>query len=147
MKKAKNLNSKSAIAKKQFFDQGNKLPICVNEGCNNFVTVREWKNWSIKSECTSCISARKRGITREGVKIHKKNYCENFDGHLNFDCPVKEKKTWKDFLESLDLDHIDGDHMNNKPSNVRTYCKLCHNKKSKHTGDWNSNKPSRRKID
>ena len=138
--------SKGQQAKKEFLDKGNKLPLCVNEGCNNDVVVREWKYWSFKSECGRCINARKKGLKIPGIKIHKKDFCENKDGHLGFLCPVKTN-LWKDYLESLDLDHLDGDHMNNTPDNVKTYCKLCHNRKSKETGDWDSNKPSGRDID
>lgn len=155
--------SKAQIAKKEFFDKGKKLPVCVNDGCNKFVVVREWKYWSFKSECGSCTDCRKKKlykiidgkkVIKKGTKktitndviIHKKDFCENNDGHLGFSCPVNSNQ-WNNFLESLDLDHIDGDHMNNKPKNVKTYCKLCHNRKSKETGDWDSNKPSRRNID
>jgi len=144
--------SKSQIAKNAFYDAGNKLPTCVNEGCNNNVIVREWKYWSFKSECSRCTQARKHNKKIDGVQIHKKNYCENLDGHLGFRCPVKTStiqeaiEAWKEYLASLDLDHEDGDHLNNNPKNVKTYCKLCHNRKSKNTGDWNSNKPSRRDI-
>jgi len=135
-----------AIAKKRFFDEGNKLPTCVNKGCNNDVVVREWKYWSWKSECSRCTNARKKGISIPNVKIHKKRICENKDGHLGFACPVNTT-LWKDYQESLHLDHQDGDHMNNTPGNVRTYCNLCHTRKSKEGDDWNSNKPSARDID
>jgi len=152
-KKAKvNELSKSELAKKEFFDKGNKLPICVNDGCNNDVIVREWKYWSFKSECSRCTQARKNNKKIDGVKIHKKNYCENLNGQLGFKCPVTAStiqesiKAWKEYRASLDLDHADGDHLNNNPDNVKTYCKLCHNRKSKNTGVWNSNKPSRRDI-
>jgi hypothetical protein len=83
---------------------------------------------------------------KTGVIIHKESYCENFDGHLGFMCPVP-KNAWEHFLMSLDLDHVDGNHYNNDPSNIRTYCKLCHGRKSIKNGDCNSNKPSARKID
>ena len=45
-----------------------------------------------------------------------------------------------------DLDHLDGDHHNNTPSNVKTYCKLCHGRKSLINGDCNSNKASTRRM-
>ena len=135
-----------AIAQKKFYDGGGLLPSCVNDGCINAVTVREWKNFSMKSECGRCERSRKSGELIPNVKIHKKTFCANKDGHLGFKCPVKISQ-WKDYLESLDLDHKDGDHMNNTPSNVETYCKLCHNRKSKEEGDWNSNKPSGRSIE
>tara|TARA_B100000787_G_C16134799_1_gene269088 strand:- start:48 stop:536 length:489 start_codon:yes stop_codon:yes gene_type:complete len=155
--------SKAQLTKKEFYTKGNKLPVCVNTGCKNSVTVREWKYWSFKSECASCTDCRKRKLykivdsqkiitkgTKKTIKndkiIHKKNFCENNDSHLNFTCPV-DITLWESFLESLDLDHLDSDHMNNIPENVKTYCKLCHNRKSKDTGDWNSNKASSRNID
>jgi len=145
---AKKNGKKSAakVAKEKFFAKGKKLPICVNNGCDNKVVVREWKYWSFKSECSRCTRCRKEGITIPKVTIHKKTFCENNDGHLGFTCPVKVTQ-WKYFQESLDLDHDDGDHMNNNPNNVKTYCKLCHSRKSKEGGDWNSTKPSARNID
>lgn len=135
----------SAQMKAKYFDEGHSLPTCINEGCDNNVQVREWKYWSFKSECSSCATARKKGITRPGVTQHKKDYCENHDGHLGFSCPVP-RDGWIGFQNSLDLDHIDGDHNNNVPSNVKTYCKLCHGRKSLENGDCNSNKSSARNI-
>ena len=129
--------------KEKFFAEGHILPTCVNDGCDNYVQVREWKYWSFKSECSSCASARKKAINRPGVTKHKKNYCENHDGHLGWTCPVS---TFEGFEASLDLDHLDGDHHNNTPSNVKTYCKLCHGRKSLINGDCNSNKASTRRM-
>ena len=129
--------------KEKFFAEGHILPTCVNDGCDNYVQVREWKYWSFKSECSSCASARNKGINRPGVTKHKKNYCENHDGHLGWTCPVS---TFEGFEASLDLDHLDGDHHNNTPSNVKTYCKLCHGRKSLINGDCNSNKASTRRM-
>ena len=150
----------SAQMKAKYLAEGNIIPTCINEGCDNHVQVREWKYWSFKSECSSCAAARKenRYILREGHKhivdrkgkeigviIHKKDYCENHDGHLGFSCPVPHDG-WIGFQNSLDLDHLDGDHNNNVPSNVKTYCKLCHGRKSLENGDCNSNKSSARNI-
>lgn len=138
-------NNLSAQMKAKFFAEGHSLPHCVNEGCNNFVQVREWKYWSFKSECSACATARKKGVTRPNITQHKKNYCEN-DGHLGFSCPVP-RDGWVGFENSLDLDHLDGDHYNNVPANVKTYCKLCHGRKSLENGDCNSNKSSARRIE
>lgn len=142
----KKINNISRQMKDKFFAEGHTLPTCVNEGCSNFVQVREWKYWSFKSECSACAASRKKGISRPGITQHKKGYCENHDGHLGFSCPVP-KDGWIGFENSLDLDHLDGDHYNNIPSNVKTYCKLCHGRKSLENGDCNSNKPSSRRIE
>lgn len=142
----KKTNKVSQQMKAKFYAEGHTLPTCVNEGCSNFVQVREWKNWSFKSECSACMNARKKGITRPGITQHKKTYCENHDGHLGFSCPVPHDE-WNGFESSLDLDHLDGDHYNNIPSNVKTYCKLCHGRKSLINGDCNSNKSSSRRIE
>tara|TARA_Y100000310_G_C20426111_1_gene689149 strand:- start:365 stop:766 length:402 start_codon:yes stop_codon:yes gene_type:complete len=131
--------------KKKFFTEGHTLPMCVNNGCDNYVQVREWKYWSFKSECFSCATARKKNMDIPGVTKHKKNYCENHDGHLGWPCPVL-KNGWIEFQSSLDLDHLDGDHHNNIPSNVKTYCKLCHGRKSLINGDCNSNRASTRRM-
>ena len=132
--------------KQKFFAEGHQLPKCLNTGCNGNVLVREWKYWSFKSECSTCTSARKKGITRPGIIQHKKSFCENEDGQLGWVCPVP-RDGWIGFENSLDLDHLDGDHHNNVPSNVKTYCKLCHGRKSIINGDCNSNKQSSRVIE
>lgn len=130
--------------KRKFFNEGHHLPICVNQGCGRNVVVREWKYWSFKSECSRCTSARKNGKILEDVKVHKKTHCENSDGHLGFYCPVENIDSWVDFQNGLDLDHTDGDHSNNIPQNVKTYCKLCHGRKGREEGDFDSNKESGR---
>ena len=152
--------SQASIMKEKFYAEGHELPVCINHGCKRFVAVREWKYWSFKTECTSCASHRKDGrylkegvyhvIIRKGdrIVVHKKTYCENSDGHLGFHCPV-DMSAWEtgNFSNSLDLDHLDGDHNNNTPNNVQTICKLCHGRKSLEDGDCNSNKVSARRFD
>lgn len=137
----------SNIQKQKFYERGFNLPKCVNHGCDKNVAVRDWSNWSFKSECSTCQTDRKKGVVREGIVIHKKTYCENIDGHLGFNCPVVNIESWVDFqIGCLDLDHLDGNHHNNAPDNVKTYCKLCHNKKSVESGDCSNKKVSARKF-
>lgn len=136
--------------KQKFFEDGNILPTCVNPGCSRPVMVRDWKNWSIKSECATCYKARTTGFfgpAMDGITIHKKEFCENIDGRLGWTCPVPSE-SWKalDMLNALDLEHLDGDHFNNVPENVDTICKLCHGKKSVENNDFSSHKHSARKI-
>lgn len=152
--------SLSQQMKAKFFAEGHTIPKCVNPGCNNASACRNWGNWSFKSECTRCMKARKekRYIVRDGQKhivdrkgkeigvvIHKKDYCENHDGHLGFKCPVPHD-SWSGFESGLDLDHTEGDHYNNIPEKVKTYCKLCHGLKSINEGDCNSHKGSARNF-
>jgi hypothetical protein len=135
----------SEIQKNKFYERGLTLPKCINQGCDNDVAVRNWSNWSFKSECHTCQTNRKKGIVREGITIHKKEYCENVDGHLGFNCPVPTKESWGGFqIGCLDLDHIDGNHDNNSIENVRTYCKLCHSRKSIENGDCSNKRNSSR---
>jgi len=144
---SKRMSDLSKIQKQKFFDRGYQLPTCVNDGCDNPVVVREWKNWSFKSECSRCQTDRKKGLIREGVTIHKKTYCENIDGHLGFKCPVPSKEDWVGFeIGCFDLDHIDGDHFNNVPENVKTYCRICHIRKSIESGDCSRFKETARNF-
>jgi hypothetical protein len=125
----------------KFYEEGHLKPECINIGCNNDVKWREPLNWSIKSECSGCTTARIKEKTIPGITIWKKTYCENVDGNLGFACPVNvEAWIGGHFKDSLDLDHIDGDHYNNIPENVRTLCKLCHNRSSREQKQWDGNK-------
>lgn len=153
----------SAEKEAQFFAEGHVLPKCVNPGCYNIITCRDWKNWSFKSECNRCSTARKekRYILEDGIRffvdkkgknigiiMHKQIFCENHDGHLGFLCPIP-REIWNEpkFQSGLDLDHVNGNHYDNDPENVRTYCKMCHGEKSLKSNDCNSNKPSARTIE
>lgn len=139
-------------AQAKFWESGGKIPKCVNIGCENLLTIRDWKNVSPKSECGRCQTDRKVGNTRAGITIVRKNYCENIDGHLGYDCPVKvgffrkKEDVWAHYLDALHLDHKDGNHFNNVPDNVETICAVCHARKSRENDDVNSQKPSGRKL-
>lgn len=129
--------------------RGNKWPTCINCGCYNDCACRDWKVSgipSIRTECSPCMSARNNGKMRHGVIYHKKDYCENRDGHLGFMCPFDvTTKDWedpKDFSYLFEMDHKDGGGAvsNNTPENVETLCKLCHGRKGKKSNDFDSTK-------
>ena len=64
--------------KEAYLAAGNKIPTCVNQGCNNNVIVRDWKYFSFKHVCSNCKSREQKGLPmREGVRSYKKRYCEN----------------------------------------------------------------------
>lgn len=122
-------------------------PICVNIGCGRECAVRDWKKSgepSIRTECTKCPPVRRRGETLPGVTFHKKTFCENIDGRLGFECPFNLKAYgWScdDISCFLDMDHVSGSSVfDNRPENVVTLCKLCHTKKGRSQGDFNSSK-------
>ena len=123
------------INKKKFFDAGNTLPTCSNDGCENPVVVRDWKYFSFKHHCSDCLRRIQKGLPpREGVTFSKKNYCENKDGILGFTCPVDPKFNFPNNV--LHEDHIDGDHYNNSSENLMTLCCICHAIKGLASGDF-----------
>ena len=85
-------------------------------------------------------TAKKKGLNETQWKnsFHtyrkfRKNYCENIDGRLGFKCTTTIY--WDGML---DVDHIDGNHNNNKSDNLQTLCKCCHAYKSNINEDWKS---------
>jgi len=74
---------------------------------------------------------------------HRKDYCENTDGRLGFVCtftaptPQQLEATGLDdtFQGWLQVDHKDGNHLNNNPINLQTLCACCHNVKTYQNGD------------
>ncbi len=131
------------LNKEKYLAEGKKIPICVNQGCDNNVVVRDWKYFSFKHHCSDCANRLKKGLPpRPGVSFNKKNYCENKDGRLGFVCPVDPN--WAFPNNVLHGDHIDGNHENNVPENIQTLCSICHHVKGLTTGDFVSAKKGRK---
>ena len=127
-------------------EKGNVLPPCINEGCAKPVAVRHWSNSlpSLKTECTSCSNARRSNKKIDGVTFHKKQICENKYGILGFTCAMDKERYHEFPTDCYHMDHLDGNHENNTPDNVKTFCAICHTRKGKESGDFNSFKSSSR---
>lgn len=122
----------------RFPDEGRTFrPQCINHGCFNLVALFRGvigieKGRENRTVCSPCHEASygKKPL-RSGIVPHKKDYCENIDGHLGFQCTSTIHGSWV-----LELDHKDGNHLHNLPSNVETLCKICHSQKSRLAGDY-----------
>jgi 5-methylcytosine-specific restriction endonuclease McrA len=84
-----------------------------------------------RSVCSRCHTAGYKNKVIDGVTPIKKSYCENIDSRIGFTCT-----TTIIYQGQLELDHIDGDHFNNIPSNIQTLCKDCHSVKSHLNKDY-----------
>ena len=106
------------------------------------------KKHGVKS--SSHLTAQRHGLTLTAYRHrshpylqHRKDYCENRDGRLGFVCtfthptPQQLEATGLDatYLGWLQVDHKDGNHTNNDPSNLQTLCACCHNIKTYQNGD------------
>ena len=83
---------------------------------------------------------------------------ESFESTFNHDGSFETKQISEDYkglttglsheartyVSGGSSSHIDGNHDNNSTDNVKTYCKLCHNKKSIESGDCSNKKESAR---
>ena len=138
--------SQSKIYLHEWNEKGNVLPPCINEGCTKPVAIRHWSNSlpSLKTECTTCSSARIKNKKIDGVIFHKKKICENKDGILGFTCAMDSERYHEFPSDCYQMDHLDGNHENNTPDNVKTFCGTCHTRKGKESGDFNSFKSSSR---
>jgi hypothetical protein len=110
-------------------------PNCINEGCGNKVHTRKINKNGTRDIRTECYTCHREGRNRPGVTPHKKKYCENKDGRLEFNCTSKIINDCQ-----LEMDHIDGDRWNNIQKNVQTLCRNCHAIKTKLYGDSKNNK-------
>tara|TARA_R100000049_G_C1852617_1_gene19265 strand:+ start:55 stop:462 length:408 start_codon:yes stop_codon:yes gene_type:complete len=76
--------------------------------------------------------AIKYGMGGWDYKIHRKEFCENIDGRLGFNC----KAEIIDYELQIDVDHIDGNSTNNDPKNLQSLCKNCHAIKTQQSKDY-----------
>ena len=87
------------------------------------------------------------GIGGWEYKIYREDHreCENKDGHLNFPCTfvlpdsaILEGRDCDVYEIVLQVDHIDGNHLNNDPENLQVLCANCHSLKSYMNYDYAS---------
>jgi len=114
-------------------------PTCINHGCNRLV---DWSGTRYRPVCGMCSKAgwgSDRGFKYPpGVTPFRTGYCSNHDGHLGFVCPIDyEKAPWA--IGLTQIDHIDGNHMNNVIENADELCTICHPQKGKLNGDFKKN--------
>ena len=106
-------------------------PICANHGCTALCCSSGRR---YRPVCGRCHRAGYGvGTHKKGVTPIRKQYCDNKDERLGFKCVTGGKKL--PYKGMLDLDHIDGDYLNNVEVNIQTLCKCCHAWKSKLEGD------------
>ena len=101
--------------------------ICEHKYCNN-----EFKPRGIKKYCSrKCkqnshnIRLKKNNKRAKYYVFYKKSNCEECGFIPIHSC-------------QLDVDHIDGNKLNNNPSNLRTLCANCHRLKTYNNRDWES---------
>jgi hypothetical protein len=97
-----------------YYDKLNQLAI--DEG---YESLYDKKNQEAIKEGYRSISHKLNA--KHPYRRYRKDYCENIDGRLGFQCTTTI--TWDGML---DVDHIDGHYKNNDPLNLQTLCKCCH---------------------
>ena len=108
-------------------------PTCLNIGCSKKCT-HSGKRY--RPFCSGCHTASYKKLSlADGVKPFKTGKCSNQDGHLGFTCGWNYKKApWA--IGLTQIDHIDGNYLNNVPENADELCHLCHTEKGKQNGDF-----------
>ena len=139
----------------------NKIPMCEVEGCshkaqwNGNVRKDGSKIYRRRSDtgyvCTEHhhkLTGKSKGLSsRDWVnswhtyRWARKDYCENIDGRLGFTCTTTI--AWSGML---DVDHKDGNHLNNDLENFQTLCKCCHSYKTNMEKDYLSPGRKTRKV-
>jgi 5-methylcytosine-specific restriction endonuclease McrA len=115
-------------------------PKCVNYGCESFVILQgldKEGNPRYRPHCGTCQKASWGGGNyRAGVTPFKTGECSNKDGHLGFKCLIKWSLVPNWATGMTEIDHINGDHANNAPSNLQELCPICHKLKGQMEGDY-----------
>lgn len=109
------------------------VPTCLNIGCDRPCA---HSGARYRPFCSHChIAGYKKTPLRDGVTSFKTGKCSNSDGHLGFVCGWDYKKApWA--IGNTQIDHIDGNHLNNHPDNADELCDICHRYKGILNGDY-----------
>lgn len=98
--------------------------------------------------CKVCSYCAKKKYQTEASKANARAYKREWQREHRFDNTYKSFK--KGYCEEcgfspvhscqLDVDHVDGNHWNDEPSNLRTLCANCHRLKTYLNKDWETKK-------
>lgn len=99
--------------------EGDSSPICTYPGCGKPAHNIGYDNF--RSKCYHHHS-KKYEMSNWNYKKYRKNHCDNIDGRFGFDCTA----TIHNVNYQLTIDHINGNHCDNSPSNLQTLCHNCH---------------------
>lgn len=109
-------------------------PTCISHGCEKPV-MHCGTRW--RPVCHRCHKAGYDANTdyAPGVTPFRTGKCSNQSGHLGFLCPIDyDKSEW--VVGHTQIDHIDGNHLNNVLENCQELCDICHKEKGKRNGDF-----------
>ena len=118
-------------------------PTCINTGCQKPVTFShkdEQGNRRWRVHCTHCQKASYGGHAHApGVTPFKNGRCSNQDTHLGFACGTDYDKA-PHLVGMTDVDHKNGNPLDNRLENLDELCPMCHKHKSRLAGDHNGQK-------
>jgi hypothetical protein len=111
-------------------------PKCLNPGCGKYVSRNGSVRW--RHFCGTCtLVSQGKAKPKSHITYVRKRICENRTGKLlGFKCATNwvVVKKYKLIIDTH-MDHIDGNPLNNKLSNIQELCPYCHGAKGKLNGD------------
>jgi 5-methylcytosine-specific restriction endonuclease McrA len=113
----------------------NFRPKCINYNCAKPVA---HSGQRYRPVCGGCHKAGYgAGTYAAGVRPFRTGCCSNRDGHLGFGCYIDWARVAEDGARiKTHIDHKDGNHLNNVPSNCEELCETCHSEKGRRAGDY-----------
>lgn len=133
-----------------------RRPTCINEGCNKPCITSRGKIKDLTSYvrfrpyCSNCFRyTQGKAKLKPGVKPFQKHRCSNLDNHLGFSCIIGKEghariKKIGCNKQMFQLDHKDGNSLNNVPENIQELCCMCHKHKSVLNKDYSGWRKKRR---
>lgn len=108
-------------------------PQCLNIGCIKPVANSGQR---YRPFCHSCHKANyEKTELPKGVRAFKTGRCQNHDSYLGFPCAVNYAlAVWA--VGMTEIDHIDGNYLNNTRENCIELCPMCHKMKGRINGDY-----------
>ena len=120
------------------FDPEDSVPTCINHGCSNPVTYSYTTKQGRKRYRPVCSRCQKAsyGATgyAPGVTPFVTGVCSNHDGGLGWLCLIDWTRVEPGMVRT-EIDHIDGNYLNNTLDNVQELCPICHTEKGRRNGD------------